>query len=71
MSDPYARVKLLEQTKGQKMNKFEIHEIGTSSFYCENCGEIDYGQFAEILDGFENILGTIDQICIHCLEQYK
>jgi hypothetical protein len=53
------------------MNKFEIHEIGTSSFYCEWCGEIDYGQFVELLDGFENIADSIDKICVYCLDENK
>jgi len=57
--------------KEAKMNKYQIHEIGTSSFYCNNCGEIDYGQFVEIIDGFENVPDSIDTICVHCLEQNK
>jgi len=50
------------------MNKFQIHNIGTDRFYCENCGELDYGQFVELLDGFDNIHPSIDTICVYCLE---
>jgi hypothetical protein len=51
------------------MNKFEIHNIGTSAFYCEWCGEIDYGNFVEIVEGFPTIHDSIDQICLYCLER--
>jgi hypothetical protein len=52
------------------MNTFEIHEIA-GSFCCEWCGEITFGQLVELIDGFENIPQSIDQVCIHCLEQNK
>ena len=52
------------------MNAYTIHEI-SCPFVCEWCGELSYEQIVELIDGFENIPQSIDQVCIHCLENNK
>lgn len=46
-------------------------DIGTSSFFCEWCGEVTYGTKMEIVEGFESIDDSIEYICEDCVKGYK
>ena len=41
-------------------------DLGTSPFYCENCGEVTYGSKYQLLDEFPSIPDTIEEICEYC-----
>lgn len=46
-------------------------DIGTSSFFCEWCGEVTYGTKMRIVEGFESIDDSIEYICEDCVKGYK
>ena len=52
-------------------NVAEPINISTSSFYCEWCGETDYGIKMRIVEGFESIPELIEYICESCVKGYK
>ena len=43
-------------------------DLGTKSFYCENCGEVVYGNKFRLTDEIESIHWSIEEICEYCAD---
>ena len=49
---------------------FEKIEIGTSAFYCQMCGELDYGTYYLVLDDVAGIPADIETVCEYCTKEF-
>lgn len=52
------------------MNTYLKNDYGTKPHFCENCGEGMNFEMYQLLDGFENLHPSIEEICEYCLSDY-